>query len=112
MARKGLIDGFWDDFKAQALILLDQYRQGYHQTPEDFQAALKLAFKGIVDTVKKTKNPDKPFSRVGWHINNDHDNSLLKGIQEGVSRRMVRAALRCFLKLPVILFNWQLKNMD
>ncbi len=74
--------------------LITKYQQGIYQTPEDFKTALKLAFKGIIERLKATKNRDQPFSRVGWHINADPELFLLAGMPKGEARSVVRTAFK------------------
>jgi len=90
--RKRLVDGFREALEEQALILLDQV--ALYSTPEAFHAALELGFKSIVEGIKASMQPNQPFSRVGWHINQDPETFILAGIPDGEHKKIVRMACK------------------
>ncbi|MBF0294794.1 MAG: TIGR02646 family protein [Magnetococcales bacterium] len=98
-ARKKQIDWFRKQMKCQLSIFLDYFCNNHDQTGVTFQAALSLGFQTIAEQIKAAQQPDHPFSRVGWHINNEPETFLLEDIPAGE----LRDVARCTLKLLKIM---------
>lgn len=81
ISRKKLIDVFRKFINKQALILFFKLDQGLDPSSQDFKDAL---FKTILADVQAAKSSSHPFSRVGWHINQDPEGFLLGEVPAGI----------------------------
>ncbi|MBI1929970.1 HNH endonuclease [Candidatus Poribacteria bacterium] len=96
IARKDWVDRFSDDIRDQVKIILELQEAGELQTLNRVVYVLELAFGTLFENLMDMKNPEREYSRLGWHMVNDFKRFFVDNLPEGEPREIVTVAFELF----------------
>ncbi len=91
--RKKMVDWFRKLLKQQTLLLWSKIQRGRFRNRAEFDDLLEVTFKTIIFRIHSSQEANRPFSRLGWHINADPEGFLLAAIPAGKPRQIARTAI-------------------